>query len=29
MLETIFSFGVGVVASIIGSYLYDKFFKKQ
>ena len=30
MLTTILvGFGVGVAASIVGNFIYDKFFKKQ
>ena len=29
MLSTLLAFGVGVVASIFGNYIYDKFVKKQ
>ncbi len=29
MVSTLISFGVGVVASIIGNLIYEKLFKKQ
>lgn len=29
MLSTIVAFGLGVVSSIIGNFIYDKYIKKQ
>ena len=29
MLSTLFAFGLGVVSSILGNFIYDKFFKQQ
>ena len=28
MLSSLITFGAGVIASIIGNYIYDKFFKQ-
>ena len=29
MLSTLLAFGLGVVSSILGNFIYDKFFKQQ
>ena len=29
MIASLLAFGMGVVASIVGNYIYDKYIKKQ
>ena len=29
LMSVLVGFGVGVVASIVGNYIYDKYIKKQ